>query len=140
MEFAFELGLGKEFGPVTGNVDAILSGFEQFHRFFLFAGAEDEADGRVLARLGFVFREPAEIQFHLAFVAGFELVKFQINRHQPPQAPVVEQQVDVEILAPDFPGQHVGQDAAEDAGLTKQSVLQIAAERQAFDHLRKRSL
>ena len=39
MEFAFELGLGKEFGPVAGNVDAALFQFQQLDVLLAFSRA-----------------------------------------------------------------------------------------------------
>ena len=57
------------------------------------------AERRLLARLSLVPVEPAQIEFHLPGVGGLELADLQFDDHQPPQPAVVEEQVDVVVVA-----------------------------------------
>ena len=54
-------------------------------------GAKDQADGRLFVGVGLVLLEPAEVQFHLPLVGGLEPTELQVDGHQPPQPPVIEQ-------------------------------------------------
>lgn len=41
--------------------------------------------------------QPVQIQFHLPFVARLEIMELEINRHQPPQLSMIEQQVEMVV-------------------------------------------
>lgn len=48
-----------------------------------------------------VLIEPPKVEFHLPFVARFETAKFEIDRDQACESPVIKQQVEVKILITD---------------------------------------
>ena len=98
MEFLLQEFAGWQSGEVFGDVDAAWVEFEQFDLFRLFPGAEDDAEGRVFTGLLLVFGEPAEVEFHLAFVFGFEVAQFQIDGDEAFQAAMVEKEIEVEVV------------------------------------------
>jgi hypothetical protein len=71
---------------------------EQFHLLGIGFGAQNQADGRLLACRPFVLVQPAQIQLHLALVGRLKLLQLQFHGHQPPQMPVVEQQIEIKIV------------------------------------------
>lgn len=84
VEFLTEEFAGWEGREVFGDVDAGLAEFEQFDLLFLLTGTKDEAEGRFFAGLLLVFRQPAEVEFHLAFVLGLEVTEFELYGDQTP--------------------------------------------------------
>src|SRR4030067_963180 len=62
-----------------------------------FSGTQDQTDGRFFIRLSLITIQPAEIKFHLPFMAGLELAEFQLDSHQTTQLPEIEQQVKIVI-------------------------------------------
>ena len=82
VQFTFQNILGRQFGQVLGDMDAGAAQLEQFNLLAAGVSAEDEAQWRFLARLGFVFGEPAEIEFHAALAGGLEASQFQIQGDQ----------------------------------------------------------
>jgi hypothetical protein len=49
-----------------------------------------------------VFGEPAEVEFHLAFVFGFEIAQFQIDGDEAFQTAVIEEEVEIEVVGIDL--------------------------------------
>ena len=72
MQLLLQLRFGWQCGPVLGHGDAVFLHLQQLHLFAAGLGAQDEADGRFLARLALVLVQPFQVQVHLAFVGGFE--------------------------------------------------------------------
>ena len=93
---------GREGGEVLGDVNAALVEFEQFDLFFLLSGAEDDAEWRLLTGLLLILGEPAEVEFHLAFVFGLEVTQFQIDGDEAFEGAVVEEEVEVEVVGVDL--------------------------------------
>ena len=54
-----------------------------------------------MLRTALVLIEPPKVQFHLSFEACLEAAELQIDCYEPGKTPVVEQQIDVEILVTD---------------------------------------
>ena len=50
MQLLLQLRFGWQFGPVLGHGDAVFVHLQQLHLFAAGLGAQDEADGRFLAR------------------------------------------------------------------------------------------
>jgi hypothetical protein len=90
---------GRELGQVLGDVDAARLQLEHLDGLALLARAEDEADRSLLALLPLVAIEPAEIELHLAHIGRLEIADFQFDDDQPPQTPVVEEQIEVVVVA-----------------------------------------
>jgi hypothetical protein len=64
--------------------------------------AQDQADAGIVAGLAVAIIECSEIEIHLARMLGLEWSRLQIAGGQGAQPAVIEQQVDVEILAADL--------------------------------------
>jgi len=88
-------------GQILSDVDTALVEFEQFDLLFLLPGAEDKAERRFFVGLLLVFREPAEVEFHLAFVFGLEVPEFEVDGDEASEAAVVEEEVEVEVVGID---------------------------------------
>src|SRR4051812_6660702 len=86
---------------VTRDPDPAPVELQEFDLLVRLVGAEDQADRRLLARLLLVLLEPAEIELHLAFVRGLEGAKLQLDRDQPPELAVVEEEIEEEVLPVD---------------------------------------
>ena len=99
METLLQQLAGGKFGQVFGDVDAAGFEFKQFHRFALLAGAEDEAEGLLFPFLSFMAVEPAQIEFNLPGIGGLEVADLEFDDHQPPQSPMVEEQIDVVVVS-----------------------------------------
>ena len=79
VQSAFQNILGRQFGQIMGDMDAGAAQLEQFNLFAAGFSAEDEAQWRFLAMLGFVFGEPGEIEFLLGLVGGLDASQLQIS-------------------------------------------------------------
>ena len=66
------------------------------------AGAEDEAQRLRLSRFALMPLQPAQVQLHLPLVRRLEVAELQVDRHQPLQLPVIEEQVEVVIPGVDL--------------------------------------
>ena len=77
MEFSLQFSLGQDIRPVGGDFDATAFKVEQFDGFVAFSGAQNEAAGRLLTQFAFVEVEPAQVEFHLALVAGLVSSSFK---------------------------------------------------------------
>ncbi len=116
VEFLLQQFARREGGQILGDMDAGLAEFEEFDLFLFFSGAKDEAERGFLAGLLLVFGQPAEVEFHLAFVFGFEVAEFEVDGDEPPQGAVVEKEVEVEVVGVDgdaFLASEEGEAAAE---------------------------
>jgi hypothetical protein len=82
-------------------VDAAVIQFQQFDLLLLLATAQDDAKRRRLAGLLLVFGQPAQAE-EIWHVGVFEIAQLELDGHQPFQAAVVEQQVDIEIVVVDL--------------------------------------
>jgi hypothetical protein len=67
----------------------------------LFFPAEDEADGFFLGWRAFMAVEPREVEFHLAFVGGFEFSEFEFDGDHAAQVAMIEKKIEVVILVID---------------------------------------
>ena len=101
LDACLEFLLGRQRGPVLGHDYAVLVHLQQLHLFPARLGAQNEADGCLLAGLPFVPVEPFEVEVHLALVTRFELPDLQFDGYQPPQRAAEEQQVEVEVVVVD---------------------------------------
>lgn len=102
MEFlGEELAVGQA-GEVFGDVDAGGVEFEKFDLLGILSGAEDEAEGRGFTGLLFVFGQPAEVEFHLAFEFSFEVAQLEIDGDESLQAAVVKEEVEVKVVLADL--------------------------------------
>ena len=68
-----------------------------FHLHIVLLGAEDDADGRVVAGSALLVVQQVQVEVHLAGVFRFERPDFQFKGHQGFEKTVIEKQVD-EIL------------------------------------------
>ena len=91
--------LGRQFGEVFGDMNAGLAELQQFDALVILAGAEDDAQWRLFARLTFVLVEPAQVQGHLAEMIGPKLIELQFNGDKSPETTVEKQQVQVKVVA-----------------------------------------
>ena len=98
MQFLLQQLPGRQAGQVFGDVNAALVKFQQFDLFMVLARAKDNPQWRRFARFLFMFGQPAQVELHLAFVGRLEFAELQFDGDQPPQAAVVEQQVDIEEI------------------------------------------
>lgn len=80
-------------------MDAGTAQLQQFNLLLLLAGAEDHAQGRIFTLAALVFIQPVQVELHLSLECGLEFTQFEFNCHQPAQAPMVEEQVHVEVIA-----------------------------------------
>ena len=101
----------RQFGQVLGDTDSTVVRPQERDVFVRVVRTQDQSEERFFAGLHAMLREPAQVQFHLPFVGGLELSQLEINRHQTPQAAMVEQQVEVVVLVVDgdpfLPGDEV---------------------------------
>jgi hypothetical protein len=72
VQVLLQLRLGRQLGPVFGHGDAVFVHLQQLHLFATGFSAQDQADGRLFARLALVLVQPFQVQLHLAFVRSFE--------------------------------------------------------------------
>lgn len=103
---AVEAGLqglaGREDSQVFGDVDPALVELQQLDLLPLLPRAEDDPQRWRLARLKLMPGEPPEVELHLPFVLGAEVTELQVDRDEPSELPVVEEQVDVEVVVVDL--------------------------------------
>ena len=102
VEFLLEQFAGRQSGEVVGDVDAGLAEFEEFDLFGLFPCAENDSKGRLFLRLLLVFGEPAEVKFHLAFVFCLEVAELEVDGNETPEAAVIEEEIEVEVVRIDL--------------------------------------
>ena len=98
MDFTLKLLFRRQIRPVFGQYDAILVHFQKLYLFPAASGAENEADGRVLAFLPLVAIQPFQVEFYLPLVFGLEFSQFQLNGHKTLEDSVVKQQVQVKVF------------------------------------------
>ncbi len=125
VEFGLEEFFGGQDGEVFGDVDAAFVEFEEFDLFLLFSGAEDDAEGRLFVGFLFVFGEPAEVEFHLAFVFVAEVAEFEVDGDQAFEFAVVEEEVDVEVVVVDLEAFLAG-DEAEACAEFEEELFDVA--------------
>ena len=101
VEFLLKKVFGQGFGPVGRDADALFFHVEEFNGLGLFTRAEDEADGLFLVASAFVPVKPSQIEFHLAFVGGFEFSDLEVDGHHATQVAMIEEQVEVVFLVVD---------------------------------------
>ena len=87
-----------EFRQVLGNLDAALIELQEFDVPLGLVGTQNEPQRRLLARLHLVFFQPPQVELHLPLVGRPETAELEVDGYQPPQAAVIEQQVEVVIL------------------------------------------
>ena len=73
-----------------------------FNHFIVLGSAQQHADGRTFVGFAHVAIKGFEIEFQLAEVRGLEFVDLQLERDEALQLAVIEEQVEVEILAADL--------------------------------------
>jgi len=91
VELAFQFPLRQQVRPVAGHVDTALLEFQQGDVFRALARAQDHAQRFSLVWLTGVPLEPAQIEFHLAFVRGLELADLQVNGDQATESSMIEE-------------------------------------------------
>ena len=64
-----------------------------FHQYFVFVGAEDDADGVGVAFHVLLSAEVVEVHVHLADVLVLHFAGFQVEQHEAAQYAVVEHQI-----------------------------------------------
>ena len=101
MQLAFQNFLRRQFCEILTNPDTSLIEPKQGDALLSAFGAKDQSERGVFAGLLFILFQPAEIKLHLALVGGFELAEFQLDRDQPPQATMIEEQVKSVVFAID---------------------------------------
>ena len=69
--------------------------FQQGNMFFALSGTQDDPQRLLLVRLALVAFEPSQVEFHLPFVGRIKFADLQIDRHQPAQLTMVEQQIEI---------------------------------------------
>lgn len=72
MEALLQHGFGRQLGEVFGDAEAALLEFEEFDPLGGLAGAEDQADGRLLAGLALVVVQPAQVKVVWPKSAGWK--------------------------------------------------------------------
>lgn len=72
-----------------------------------------------------VFVEPSEVQLHLTLVRRLEAAKLEFDCNEPPQRPVKEQQVEVEVVIAHRDAL-LARDKREVTAQFKQEALQIS--------------
>src|ERR1039458_8966400 len=102
VEFALQFLPRQRIRPVAGHVDAALLKLEQRDVFLAFAGAKDHAQRFGLVRFASMPLEPAQVEFHLAFIRCLEFAELQVDRDQAAELAVVKQQVQVVIPVVDL--------------------------------------
>lgn len=92
----------REYGEVLRHVDPALVELQQLDLRPFLPSAEDDPERGRLAGLELVASEPPEVELHLALVLGAEVTELQVESDEPAELPVVEEQVDVEVLVVDL--------------------------------------
>ena len=74
-----------------------------FLRFILIGlvGTQDQAERSFFAGLRVVLFQPAEVEFHLAFVGCLKFAEFQIDGHQAAKVAMIEEQVQIVVFVVD---------------------------------------
>lgn len=101
MQLCLQCLARRQHGQVLGHVDTAFAKLQQFDLLLFFARAQDNADGRRLARLLLVLCEPPQVQFHLTLVLRLEGAELQFDRDKAFEFAVVEQQVEIEVIVVD---------------------------------------
>ena len=92
--------LAGEFQLVFGDEEPLVHGGERvFDEGVVFAGAEQEADGRVVTVAHDVFLEPGDVGVELADVFVAELVHLQLDEHVAAEDAVIEDKIHEALLA-----------------------------------------
>ena len=135
MELLLEQFARGQGGQVLGDVDAGLAEFEEFDLLLLFSGTENDAKRRFFAWLLLVFGEPAEIEFHLAFVVGFEVAELEVDGDEALEASVIEKEIEIEVVGIDLEaflageeGKAVAEFEQEGFDLAEDGVFEILLE------------
>jgi hypothetical protein len=102
VEFAFQILPWQRIRPVPGHVDAALLHLDQRDVFLAFTCAKYHAERVGFAGLAGVPLEPAQIEFHLAFIRGLEPAELEVNRDEAAELAVIEQQIEVVIAVVDL--------------------------------------
>src|SRR5438105_4564827 len=98
MELALQQGPWWQLGQVFRHADTTGLQLQQLDVLCRLSSAENETDRRVLAGALVIPLQPAQVQFHLSLVGGLELTQLQVDRHEPAEPPVEEQQIEVVVL------------------------------------------
>ena len=101
VQLALQLGLGRQLGPVFGHRDAVLVHLQQLHLLAAGFGAEDQANGWLLAGLALMLVEPSQVELHLPLVLDLEAAELELDGHQAAQAAVKEEQVKIKVFTID---------------------------------------
>ena len=115
-----------QFGEVFGDVDATAAEVEVLDGLLLLPGAQDDRDRGF--RLALVPVEPAQVEVDLSGVGGFEAPDLQLDDHQAAQTAMIEEQVDVVVVAIDH-DPLLALDKGEAAAQREQELLDLAEER-----------
>lgn len=133
-QFPFQLLLGGEVGEILGGEDLALALRQGvFYNGVALVGAQDDADGRIVALVHQLSGVVIHIHLHLADVLVGQLPHLQVDQHEAFKDIVVEHQIDVEILAvqsepflPCHEGEAPSQLQQELLQMVDESLLQIA--------------
>src|SRR4029077_631130 len=88
----------RQLRQVFSDMDAPGLELKHFNGLAFLTRTEDEANGLLFTVLPFVAVEPAKIELHLSGIRWFEVADLQLDHDQPPQASVVEKEIDVVVI------------------------------------------
>lgn len=95
----FFFGRQVELIPAGEDLSRLVGTQEVFHHGIVFVGAEDEAKGRIVAVGAAFLIEIVHIKLHLAEIAVGELADLEIDQHMALQNGVIEDEIDVKVVA-----------------------------------------
>jgi hypothetical protein len=91
VQFRFEYGALGQRRQVLGDANQAFIKLQEFDLLLVLLGAENQSDGGVFGfRAPLLLIQPAEIEFHLAFIRGFETAEFQFDRDEAGETTAVE--------------------------------------------------
>ena len=91
--------LGRHLGQILCDADIAFVQAHKFDCLFGFVCAEDKRDRLVFTRPHLVLLKIAEIEFDLVFAGRFEFSDYQVDHDETVEPAVVEEQVDVVVVA-----------------------------------------
>ena len=101
MEFPLQELLGRKLRQIRCHSNAALIELKQLDLLVSLVGTEDQPDRGLFPRFHLVLFQPPEVELHLPLVGSLEPLELEVHGDQAAKFPVVEQEVDVEILPVD---------------------------------------
>lgn len=98
MQALFEQFARWKFCEVLGDMNSAWFERKDFNRLVLLAGTKNQADRLVLAFLPLMAVQPTQIELHLPGVGRLQIADLKFDDHQPPQASMVEEQIEIVIV------------------------------------------